>query len=166
MNEQIKNIARSIVGLFVERGYTLATAESCTGGAIAAALTSVAGCSAVFNGSVVAYSNDVKASVLGVSEAALAAYGAVSEAVVGQMAQGVQRVMKADCAVATSGIAGPGGGTPEKPVGTVWVAVAVGERLFTRLLQIDDKGRNANVEQAVLDALLFLSDCVAACKRE
>lgn len=165
MNEQIKNIARSIVGLFVERGYTLATAESCTGGAIAAALTSVAGCSAVFNGSVVAYSNDVKASVLGVSEAALAAYGAVSEAVVGQMAQGAQRVMKADCAVATSGIAGPGGGTPEKPVGTVWVAVAVGERLFTRLLQIDDKGRNANVEQAVLDALLFLSDCVAACKR-
>ena len=158
---RINELATALVECFVKRGYTLATAESCTGGSIAAAITSVAGCSAVFKGSVVAYSNEVKAAVLGVGEDTLAAYGAVSEEVVKQMAQGAQRLLNVHCAVATSGIAGPGGGTPEKPVGTVWVAVAVGCELFTALLQINDKGREANIGHTVLSALEFLSSCVA-----
>lgn len=149
----------------MQNGITIATAESCTGGSIAAAITGVAGCSAVYKGSVVAYSNEVKAAVLGVGEDTLALHGAVSEPVVEQMAQGVQRVMNVRCAVATSGIAGPGGGTPEKPVGTVWMAVAVGNEVFTRLLQMDDKGREINIEHTVFCALSFLSSCVAGAQR-
>jgi nicotinamide-nucleotide amidase len=102
----------------------VATAESCTGGRIAAALTAEAGASEYFLGGVVAYSNDVKISVLGVSPEALARHGAVSREVACQMASGVRRLTRADFGVATTGIAGPGGGTPEKPVGTVWIAVA------------------------------------------
>lgn len=165
MREKIKDIAASIVEWCVQNGITIATAESCTGGSIAAAITGVAGCSAVYKGSVVAYSNEVKAAVLGVGEDTLALHGAVSEPVVEQMAQGVQRVMNVRCAVATSGIAGPGGGTPEKPVGTVWMAVAVGNEVFTRLLQMDDKGREINIEHTVFCALSFLSSCVAGAQR-
>ncbi len=165
MREKIKDIAASIVEWCVQNGITIATAESCTGGSIAAAITGVAGCSAVYKGSVVAYSNEVKAAVLGVGEDTLALHGAVSEPVVEQMAQGVQRVMNVRCAVATSGIAGPGGGTPEKPVGTVWMAVAVGNEVFTRLLQMDDKGREVNIEHTVFRALSFLSSCVAGAQR-
>lgn len=165
MREKIKDIAASIVEWCVQNGITIATAESCTGGSIAAAITGVAGCSAVYKGSVVAYSNEVKAAVLGVGEDTLALHGAVSEPVVKQMAQGVQRVMNVRCAVATSGIAGPGGGTPEKPVGTVWMAVAVGNEVFTRLLQMDDKGREVNIEHTVFCALSFLSSCVAGAQR-
>ncbi len=165
MREKIKDIAASIVEWCVQNGSTIATAESCTGGSIAAAITGVAGCSAVYKGSVVAYGNGVKRAVLGVGEDVLAVHGAVSEEVVGQMARGVQRVMNAHCAVATSGIAGPGGGTPEKPVGTVWMAVAVGSEVFTRLLQMNDKGREANIEYTVLCALSFLSACVAGVER-
>ena len=165
MREKIKDIAAATVERLVERGCTLATAESCTGGAIAAAVTGVAGCSAVFKGSVVAYSNEVKAAVLGVGEEILAAHGAVSEEVVKRMVQGVQRVMSVDCAVATSGVAGPGGGTPEKPVGTVWMAVAVGNDVFTRLLQMADNGREANIEHAVFSALSFFCECAAETER-
>ena len=165
MREKIENEAAAIVGWLAEHRCTFATAESCTGGSIATAITSIAGCSAVFKGSVVAYSNEVKAAVLGVGEDALATYGAVSEEVVKQMTQGVQRVMNVDCAVATSGIAGPGGGTPEKPVGTVWIAVAVGGDVFTRLLQMDDKGRKANIEHTVFSALAFFKECAAETER-
>lgn len=165
MREEIENIAAATVGWLAEQCRTFATAESCTGGSIAAAITGIAGCSAVFKGSVVAYSNEVKAAVLGVGEDALATYGAVSEEVVKQMAQGVQRVMNVDCAVATSGIAGPSGGTPEKPVGTVWIAVAVGNDVFTRLLQMADNGRKANIEHAVFSALAFFCECAAETER-
>ena len=166
MDKQVKYIADTIVRLLMERGYTLSTAESCTGGSIAAAITGVAGCSAVFKGSVVSYSNDVKAKVLGVDENTLAVCGAVSESTVVQMVRGVQELMNAECAVATSGIAGPGGGTPEKPVGTVWLAVAVGKSVFSKLLQVDDKGRELNIEHTVFCALSFLSDCITTASRD
>ncbi len=111
-------------GTLTGRGETLATAESCTGGAIAARFTAMAGASAYFRGGVVAYSNDLKREVLGVSATDLERFGAVSEPVARQMAEGVRRLAGSDYAVATTGIAGPSGGSDEKPVGTVWIAVA------------------------------------------
>lgn len=110
--------------LLREKGVTMATAESCTGGTIASRMCAIPGASDVFKGSVVAYCNEVKANVLGVSPTDLEQHGAVSAPVVEQMAEGVRRLLGADYAVATSGIAGPGGATPGKPVGTVWMAVA------------------------------------------
>lgn len=105
-------------------GKTLAIAESCTGGHLSELITSVAGCSDYYKGSVTSYSNEVKMRILGVRAETLAAYGAVSEACVREMAAGVLRTLDTDYAVATSGIAGPGGGSAEKPVGTAWLAAA------------------------------------------
>ncbi|MBQ5517990.1 MAG: nicotinamide-nucleotide amidohydrolase family protein, partial [Bacteroidales bacterium] len=105
-------------------GKTLALAESCTGGHLSELITSVAGCSDYYKGSVTSYSNEVKMKVLGVRPETLAEFGAVSEQCVREMAAGVLRALDTDYAVATSGIAGPGGGTPTKPVGTAWLAAA------------------------------------------
>ena len=113
--------------LLKQRGQTIATAESCTGGRLAAALNAQPGSSAFYLGSVVAYANEVKEQVLGVKHDTLLRYGAVSEQTVLEMANGVRRLMHADYAIATSGIAGPDGGTPDKPVGTVWIAWATPE---------------------------------------
>ena len=107
-----------------EQGLTLATAESCTGGVIASKFTAIAGASVYFQGGVVAYSNELKIKALGVSREDILLHGAVSREVVEQMAQGVRELTGADYAIATSGIAGPTGGTAEKPVGTVWFAIA------------------------------------------
>lgn len=137
--------------------YTFATAESCTGGNIAHLITSVAGCSDVMLGGVVSYSNDVKQQTLGVTARALADYGAVSRAVVGQMVQGVRRLTGADCAVATSGIAGPGGGTPDKPVGTVWIAAATPEQTVAECFRFGGD-REAVIERASAKAIMLLAD--------
>lgn len=157
MDEKLKKLAEAVNTELRSRGFTLATAESCTGGMLAAAITSIPGSSDVFNGGVVAYSNEVKRNVLGVSGRVLALYGAVSEQTVRYMAEGVARVMRSDCAIATSGVAGPGGGTDEKPVGTVWIAVAVAGDVKTALLQLEDGGREANIclsAEKVLSLLL------------
>lgn len=106
------------------RGVMLATAESCTGGLMASLCTDMAGSSAWFAGGIVSYTNSMKETVLGVPASVLAEHGAVSGLVVEHMARGALRVCHADIAVAVSGIAGPGGGTPGKPVGTVWIAWA------------------------------------------
>ena len=114
-----------LAGRFLKQhGMTIATAESCTGGRLAAALNSQSGSSAYYMGSVVAYDNTIKEQVLGVQEDTLTRHGAVSEQTVREMAEGVRKVMHTDYAIATSGIAGPTGGTPDKPVGTVWIAWA------------------------------------------
>lgn len=110
--------------MLTERRLTLATAESCTGGAIASRFTAMPGASAYFLCGVVSYSNEAKADVLGVDPALIRRFGAVSEPVARQMAEGARRIAGADFAVATTGIAGPAGGTEAKPVGTVWIAVA------------------------------------------
>ena len=123
-NDSIENLAAELVGKLSAAGQTVATAESCTGGWIAQALTAVPGSSACFGLGVVSYGNEAKESVLGVSAETLREQGAVSEAVVREMADGVLRLSGADLAVAVSGVAGPGGGTDEKPVGTVWFAWA------------------------------------------
>ena len=111
-------------GLLTRSGYAMATAESCTGGMIAASCTDVAGSSAWFTGGIVAYANEIKEKVLGVPHAVIAEHGAVSGEVVMHMAAGAMLVCGTQAAVAVSGVAGPGGGSPEKPVGTVWTAVA------------------------------------------
>lgn len=145
-----------IVGdILKEKKLTLATAESCTGGAIAARLTSVPGSSAYFKGGVVAYSNEIKKQVLGVSEHVLEKNGAVSEEVVLQMVKGAMEALEANCAIAVSGIAGPSGGTENKPVGTIWIAAACGLKVLT-LKQEVDFGRELNVERASNNALLLL----------
>ena len=110
--------------LLKERQQTIATAESCTGGRLAAALNAQSGSSAYYMGSVVAYDNTIKEQVLGVAHDTLMEWGAVSEQTVREMAEGVRALMNTDYAIATSGIAGPTGGTPDKPVGTVWIAWA------------------------------------------
>jgi nicotinamide-nucleotide amidase len=120
-----------LLTLLKEKGLTISTAESCTGGYIAHLITSVPGSSEAFNGGVVAYSNAVKQSLLSVSPDTLAAHGAVSEETVREMVIGACKALSTDCAIATSGIAGPSGGTPDKPVGTVCIAVATPAGVIT-----------------------------------
>jgi nicotinamide-nucleotide amidase len=125
-------LAQKVLQLLRERGATLTTAESCTGGLIASLLTRVPGSSEGFHAGFVTYSNDIKQSVLGVREDTLQRHGAVSEAVVREMAQGAMQRSGADYAIAVSGIAGPDGGSAEKPVGTVWLAWGSKDNLRTR----------------------------------
>lgn len=142
--------------LLTERGETLSTAESCTGGLIGHRITSVAGSSAYYKGGVISYSNEIKERVLGVDGELLERHGAVSEPVVRQMAEGVRRLMDTDYGVATSGVAGPGGGTAEKPVGMVWIAVATREVTKSKCLQLSyDRGGNISASaDAVLELLI------------
>ena len=107
-----------------EKNLTLALAESCTGGKLASLITAIPCCSSYFKGGIVCYSNEIKQNILGVDSSILEKYGAVSQPAVESMATGTRKIFNADCVIAISGIAGPGGGTPEKPVGTVWIAVA------------------------------------------
>ena len=146
----------TVIGsLLVSKNRTLATAESCTGGYISKLITSVPGSSRYFRGGVVAYNNEIKTKFLGVGTDALEKHGAVSREVVEQMAKGACRELNSDYAVATSGIAGPDGGTPEKPVGTVWVAVASPHRTIAIKFQLGEF-RDRNIIRASLNALNLL----------
>jgi PncC family amidohydrolase len=131
IGEEDATLAGSVLDLLRERGATLTTAESCTGGLIASMLTRVPGSSQGFHAGFVTYANNIKQAVLGVDEAVLQKHGAVSEPVVRQMALGAMERSGADYAIAVSGIAGPDGGTEDKPVGTVWIAWGSPEALKT-----------------------------------
>ena len=146
--EELGNLLKS-------KKLSLSTAESCTGGGVAAAITSVAGSSEYFMGGIVAYSNDVKVSLLHVSSETLEKYGAVSRETVMEMAAGAMNTLKTDCAIATSGIAGPGGGSLEKPVGKIWIAVAYKNEIVT-VMQTGDNGRAKNVQNAIQNAMDLL----------
>ena len=124
--------AATLVALAKTRGVRLATAESCTGGMIAAALTDIAGSSAVFTHGFVTYSNEAKSEMLGVPEGLINAVGAVSEAVARRMAMGARLRAGADFALSVTGIAGPDGGSPAKPTGTVWFGLAGPDIIITR----------------------------------
>lgn len=146
----------SVVGRILrEKTLSLGTAESCTGGYLAHLITSVPGSSAYFMGSVVSYANEVKINQLGVQETTLQEHGAVSEKTVREMVAGAIQLLGTDVAVATSGIAGPDGGTPEKPVGTVWLAVGNQERTVTHKLQLS-KNRLINIQYSAYYALNLL----------
>jgi nicotinamide-nucleotide amidase len=123
LKSDCKRLAETIGALCVAKHQTLATAESCTGGMIGAALTSVSGASAWFRGGIIAYDNYIKKSLLHVPDSILASHGAVSEETVACMAGNASRILDATCAIAVSGIAGPEGGTPVKPVGLVYMGI-------------------------------------------
>ena len=123
--------AEKLVKALAERKMTCATAESCSGGGVGHSITRVSGASAVFWGGVVSYDNSVKRDVLGVPEEVLATQGAVSRECAAAMAEGARRLLRTDLAVSVTGIAGPGGGTAEKPVGLVWFGVASKSRTIT-----------------------------------
>jgi nicotinamide-nucleotide amidase len=148
----------SVVGALLKNdNATLSSAESCTGGNIARLLTTIPGSSAYFIGSVVAYHNNVKQNMLDVSENDLKTYGAVSEPVVLQMANGAKEKFGTDYAVATSGIAGPDGGTKDKPVGTIWIAVAGPKRTITRKFNFGNN-RLRNIQKTSFMALNMLRE--------
>lgn len=138
-------LPQAIGNMLKVRGMTLALAESCSGGYVQHMITSIAGSSEYFQGGVVPYHNDHKINVLGVKAETLEAHGAVSEQTVEEMAENVRRVFNSDIGAASSGIAGPGGGTDEKPVGTVWIAYADGEKTISKKLQLT-KNRKLNIE--------------------
>ncbi|MBR2370346.1 MAG: CinA family protein [Paludibacteraceae bacterium] len=129
------------------KNFTVCTAESCTGGNIAHQITLVPGSSAYYVGGVVSYANEVKINTLGVPAEYIQNHGAVSQPVVEAMATGVRKLMNADYSIATSGIAGPGGGSAEKPVGTVWMAVADKENVYSQLCKFSGT-RTEVIEQA------------------
>lgn len=138
-----------------KKGLTVSAAESCTGGYISHMFTKVAGSSSYFVGSVVSYDNSVKINVLGVNPETIAEYGAVSEETVTKMAEGARKLMKTDFAIATSGIAGPDGGTPEKPVGTLWIACAMEGRIIAKKMQMANQ-RDTNIQYGSVVALNLL----------
>lgn len=151
-----KLLAEKIQQILVDRGLTLSTAESCTGGRIASVITSIPGSSAYFMGAIVAYQNFIKTELLGVEEEIISQYGVVSKEVVEKMVKGACKIMKSDFAISTSGCAGPGGGTETVPIGTIWIGI--GNKDFVKSIKCTtDSGRQQNIENAVevaLDALV------------
>lgn len=156
VGEDCETLDELVHKTLTERGLTLATAESCTGGNIARLLTAQADASAYFKGGVVAYSNEVKECALGVRHSTLETHGAVSEETVREMAEGVRQRLGADLAIATTGIAGPDGGTKEKPVGTVWIAVADKTHTEAKLLQFGANRRQQNIDRSTNQAFAML----------
>lgn len=156
--KEIEDAARLVFNLCLERHLKVATAESCTGGLIAGALTEIAGSSAVFERGFVTYSNEAKMEILGVRAETLDKFGAVSEETVRQMTEGALARSRADIAVSVSGIAGPSGGTPEKPVGLVWFGLAVKGRKALAESRVFPGGRSDVRRATVLHALKMVAD--------
>ena len=148
-------IEKTLGDLLKEKHLTMATAESCTGGGIAARMTSISGSSEYFIGGIVAYQNEVKEQILNVRPETIEKYNVVSAQTVEEMAKGAMKALHADCAVATSGIAGPTGGDDERPVGTIWIAAAYHDKVVT-MKQEGDNGRGQNIEKAIQNALKLL----------
>lgn len=164
MNPLLKDIfalAKEINDLAAQKGLTVSTAESCTGGLIGGALTAIPGSSQSYLGGAAPYSNALKISILGVKPQTIKTYGAVSKQTAIEMAQGAQNKFESDLAVSVTGIAGPGGGSPEKPVGTVWIGLASKNGVSATLFEFGDMGRNRVRDNAVLEALKLLKAALA-----
>lgn len=149
-------LTQQIQQLLISRGLTLSTAESCTGGRIAAAFTANAGSSAFFEGGIVAYQDRVKERLLGVEAETIARHDVVSREVAEAMVRGAVAIMRTDLAIASTGYAGPSGGTPAIPCGTIWLACGTAERQLSLCLH-DDQGRECNVAQATEAAISLLA---------
>lgn len=157
------SLEKVVGNLLLKNKKTVSTAESCTGGYLSHLITSIPGSSAYYKGSIISYSNEVKADLLKVNEETLIKYGAVSKETVEEMAKGALKVLKTNYSIAVSGIAGPDGGTTEKPIGLIWIAVASENKVIAeKFLHGEDRGRN--IRKAALSALnmlrkLIQSDC-------
>ena len=155
MQFENKVLSKEILFILYESGKTLSTAESCTSGKVAESITLMPGASAYFTGGIVAYSEEVKKSLLNVPEELIEEKTVVSEEVAIRMAEGACEVLNTDYAIATTGVAGPGGGTIENPVGTIWIAAGTkGEMRTVKLTEND--GRDINVTRATFRALQLL----------
>ena len=143
-----------------DRGLTLSVAESCSGGYIAHLLTNIAGSSAYFKGGVVSYANSAKMNLLNVNKSTLDTYGAVSQEVVEEMAKGAIEAFNTDCAIAVTGIAGPDGGTAEKPVGTVWICTICNNTMVTKMYSFG-KSRENNKRRSAVMAMVQMLRCMA-----
>ncbi len=150
-----KDLTDVLSNLLRSHSLSLSTAESCTGGTIAQKITALPGASDIFKGSIVSYSNEIKQRILGVKEETLIQHGAVSKACVMEMAENVKKQFQTNCAIAVSGIAGPSGGTPEKPVGMVWIAVSTDNNTFAEKFSLGNN-RDVNIEKASYTALFML----------
>lgn len=151
-NEPLEKV---VLNIMQEHALSLATAESCTGGYLAHLITQHAGASQVYQGGVVSYSNNLKQQLLGVKDSTLTKFGAVSQETACEMAQGAVRELKTDYAIAVTGIAGPGGATPDKPVGTVWIALASKKMVKAKCFHFPHK-RLQNIERSATEALSML----------
>ncbi len=151
-----------LISLLINKKLTISCAESCTGGLVAKRITDVCGCSEVFYGGVVSYANEVKEGVLKVSRSTLEEYGAVSENTAKEMAKGVKELCKTDIGISTTGIAGPDGGTKNKPVGTVYVGFSYGDELVAFNLKLDPTLTRDEIRNATVDKLLqFVYDKIS-----
>lgn len=152
----MRQVAENLVALLKARGLVCATAESCTGGGVGSAITAIPGSSAVFAGGVISYANEVKRDVLGVKASTLETEGAVSSETAAQMAEGVRKLLKVDIAVSLTGIAGPDGGSEEKPVGLVWFGLSTAQG--TRTEKAIFRGEREKIrESAIVHALGMLT---------
>jgi len=155
MNKKLRKLLEDTGFLLKKKGWTISVAESCTGGLIGSLLTSVPGSSDYFAGGIIAYSNEVKRNLLSVSSQTLDEFGAVSEETVREMSRGVKKLLKTDVGISVSGIAGPTGGSKNKPVGTIAMGVDIPRKIITNILNL--KGdRNKIRERAAAEALKML----------
>ena len=159
MEENTENIERKVFELLKRKGMTFASAESCTGGNIAHLITMIPGCSEVFLGGAVTYATPTKTKVLGVPSRFIETDGVVSRRVAESMAIGTRSLMEADFGVATTGVAGPGGGTETTPVGTVWIGVATSEMTVSKLCHFDGE-RDEVIQQATIEAYHLLYETI------
>lgn len=154
MHQEIDILMADLGSTLITKGFTVATAESCTGGLLSHHLTGVSGSSNYFIGGVVAYSNRIKQEVLGVQEETLAQFGAVSEQTAQEMASGVREQFHTDIGLSTTGIAGPTGGTPDKPVGLVWIGISTPEN--TRAYECHFEGDRMQIKTQTVHQILHL----------
>ena len=155
-DDTMNSLEERVIALLSEKGWKITTAESCTGGAIAAALVNVSGASEVFEEGYVTYSNKAKHKNLGVKKSTLKKYGAVSKQTAKEMSKGCLKAAKADIALSATGIAGPGGGTPEKPVGLVYIGCCVQGK--TEVIRCQFSGSRAEVRRQTVEAALLLAE--------
>lgn len=159
MTVETKTLSKEISEYFWKEGFTLATAESCTAGNVAAIITAIPGSSQFYKGGVVAYADDAKKEILKVNAETIENYGVVSEETAIEMAKGAMEAFHSEYAIATTGIAGPAGGTHEIPVGTIWIAAGCKQKVIT-FKQTEDEGREKNVQSATKKSLQLLLELV------